>query len=137
MVHGILFVPFLLSKHHFMNKAIVDRREVSATAERNISKNIFAVAPGVWRMKDLFVNVFILQDRDQSNWVLVDAGLKSSASKIRKMAEEIFGSTGRPTAIIMTHGHFDHRGSLIELSDEWDVAVYCHHMEVPYLTGKA
>jgi glyoxylase-like metal-dependent hydrolase (beta-lactamase superfamily II) len=120
-----------------MNKAIIDRREVSATEERYVSKNVFAVAPGVWRMKDLFVNVFMIQDRDATSWALVDAGLKSSATKIRKMATEIFGSTGKPLAIIMTHGHFDHRGSLIELADEWDVPVYCHHMEVPYLTGKA
>ncbi|HVG41932.1 MAG TPA: MBL fold metallo-hydrolase, partial [Chitinophagaceae bacterium] len=120
-----------------MNKAIVDRREVSATSERTFSKNVFAVAPGVWRMKDLFVNVFIIQDRDSTNWVLVDAGLKSSATKIRKMATEVFGSTGKPIAIVMTHGHFDHRGSLKELADEWGVSAYCHHMEMPYLTGKA
>jgi glyoxylase-like metal-dependent hydrolase (beta-lactamase superfamily II) len=37
----------------------------------------------------------------------------------------------------MTHGHFDHRGSLIDLADKWDVPVYCHHQEMPYLTGEA
>ena len=34
-------------------------------------------------------------------------------------------------------GHFDHRGSLLELAEEWNVPVYCHHQERPYLTGKA
>lgn len=120
-----------------MNKALVDRRETSATVEREISKNVFVVAPGVWRMKDIFVNVFIIQDTEGSNWCLVDTGLKSSASKIKKMAADIFGSTSRPSAIIMTHGHFDHRGSLEQLADEWNVPVYCHHMELPYLSGKA
>jgi glyoxylase-like metal-dependent hydrolase (beta-lactamase superfamily II) len=42
-----------------------------------------------------------------------------------------------PSAIIMTHGHFDHRGALQQLATEWRVPVYCHHMEMPYLTGKA
>ena len=42
-----------------------------------------------------------------------------------------------PRAIILTHAHFDHRGSLIELAEEWGVPVYCHHQEKPYLTGKA
>jgi glyoxylase-like metal-dependent hydrolase (beta-lactamase superfamily II) len=69
---------------------------------------------------------------------LLDTGLKSSAPKIKAMVQEIFGSAGSvPEAIVMTHGHFDHRGSLLQLADEWGVPVYCHHMERPYLTGKA
>jgi glyoxylase-like metal-dependent hydrolase (beta-lactamase superfamily II) len=120
-----------------MNKALVDKREVSATEELEAGKGVFTVAPGVWRMKDIFVNVFIIQNRDATDWVLVDTGLKSSAAKVKKMAADIFGSTGKPAAIIMTHGHFDHRGSLQQLADEWGVPAYCHHMELPYLTGKA
>lgn len=121
-----------------MKRTLAEAREQSATEERNISGTVYAVAPGVWRLKDIFVNVFIIQNREGTNWVLVDAGLKTTGPKIRKMVEELFGSTGsKPTAIVMTHGHFDHRGSLIDLADAWDVPVYCHHMEVPYLTGRA
>ena len=121
-----------------MNRALADKREKSATEERNLSGNIFAVAPGVWRLKDIFVNVFIIQNREGTGWVLVDTGLKSTGPKIKKMAAEVFGSAGStPSAIVMTHGHFDHRGSLIDLADEWDVPVYCHHQELPYLTGAA
>lgn len=107
-----------------MNKALVERRELSATMERELSNNVYLVAPGVYRMKDLFVNMFIIQNRDATEWVLVDAGLKSSARKIRAMVKDIFGSKGStPKAIIMTHGHFDHRGSLEVLADEWGVPV--------------
>lgn len=121
-----------------MNRAIVEKRELSATQERSISNNTWLVAPGVWRMKDLFVNLYIIQNRDGTDWVLVDTGLKSSAPKIRTMAKELFGSRGsKPKAIIMTHGHFDHRGSLLELADSWGVPIYCHHMERPYLTDQA
>ncbi len=120
-----------------MNKAIIDRREVSATEERSFDKSVFLVAPGVYRLKDIFVNIFIIQNREATHWVLVDTGLKSSASKIKTMAAGLFGSTGKPAAIIMTHGHFDHRGSLQQLAEEWNVPVYCHHMEAPYLTGRA
>jgi glyoxylase-like metal-dependent hydrolase (beta-lactamase superfamily II) len=121
-----------------MNRTLAESREQSATEERNISGNIFAVAPGVWRLKDIFVNIFIIQNREGTSWVLVDTGLKTSGPKIKKMVETLFGSTGsKPAAIVMTHGHFDHRGSLIDLADEWGVPVYCHHMEVPYLTGRA
>jgi glyoxylase-like metal-dependent hydrolase (beta-lactamase superfamily II) len=134
----MLFVPASVIKIPIMNRTLADKREQSATEERKLSGNIFAVAPGVWRLKDIFVNVFIIQDRDATSWVLVDTGLKTTGPKIKKMVEEVFGSTGStPKAIVMTHGHFDHRGSLIDLADEWGVPVYCHHQEVPYLTGLA
>jgi glyoxylase-like metal-dependent hydrolase (beta-lactamase superfamily II) len=116
---------------------MVDRREESATEERTIGSNSWLVAPGVWRIKDIFVNVYLIQDRNATGWVMVDAGLKSTAPKIRALVTELFGKSSLPKAIIMTHAHFDHRGSLIELAEEWGVPVYCHHQEVPYLTGRA
>jgi glyoxylase-like metal-dependent hydrolase (beta-lactamase superfamily II) len=120
-----------------MNKAIVDRREQSATEERSMGTNTWLVAPGVWRLKDIFVNVYLIQDRDATGWVMVDAGLKSTAPKVRAFVADVFGKGSKPKAIIMTHAHFDHRGSLLELAEEWGVPVYCHHKERPYLTGQA
>ena len=120
-----------------MNKILAESREVSATEERHLGNSVFFLAPGVWRIKDVFLNMFIIQNREGTNWVLVDAGLKSSAAKIKNTIKQLFGSISSPSAIIITHGHFDHRGSLKQLADEWGAPVYCHHMEVPYLTGKA
>jgi glyoxylase-like metal-dependent hydrolase (beta-lactamase superfamily II) len=120
-----------------MNRAIVDRREQTATAETSITNNSWLVAPGVWRLKDIFVNVYFIQDRQATGWVMVDTGLKTTADKTRKLVDELFGKGSTPTAIILTHAHFDHRGSLVELAEEWGVPVYCHHQERPYLTGQA
>jgi len=120
-----------------MNRAMVDRREESATGERSIGTNSWLVAPGVYRVKDIFVNVYLIQDREATGWVLVDTGLKSTAPKVRSLVAEVFGKGSRPRAIVMTHAHFDHRGSLLELAEEWGVPVYCHHQERPYLTGQA
>src|SRR5688572_29255957 len=101
-----------------MNRTLVEKREQSATNEMSISSNSWLVAPGVYTLNDIFVNVFIIQNRETTEWVLVDTGLKTTASKIRTLVKDIFGSSGsRPKAIIMTHGHFDHRGSLLELAD--------------------
>ncbi|GAB3171023.1 MBL fold metallo-hydrolase [Telluribacter humicola] len=97
----------------------------------------FEVADGIWGLKDYFVNVYMIQNQYDKSWVLVDAGLKTSASKIKKMARKLFGEDSRPEAIVLTHGHFDHVGSLKELAEQWDVKVYAHEMEVPYLTGKS
>lgn len=120
-----------------MDRRLVDKRHSSSTEEREIVTNIFAIAPGVWRMKDVFVNVFIIESGEQPGWVLIDTGLKSSYAKIKNMIAEVMEPGAVPQAIIMTHGHFDHRGALQQLADEWQVPVYCHHMELPYLTGKA
>jgi glyoxylase-like metal-dependent hydrolase (beta-lactamase superfamily II) len=69
-------------------------------------------------------------------WALVDTGLENSADFILKCANERFGKDNRPQAIILTHGHFDHVGSVIKLANIWDVPVYIHELEIPYITGK-
>lgn len=97
----------------------------------------FEVAPGVWGMKDIFVNFYTLSNPDDNTWVLVDAGLKTSAYKIKKMASAIFGEDAKPSCIILTHAHFDHVGALEQLEQEWNVPVYAHYLELPYLTGKS
>lgn len=71
-----------------------------------------------------------------SKWALVDTGLENSAEFILESAEKRFGRNSRPQAIILTHGHFDHVGSVIKLANLWDVPVYAHQQEMPYLTGK-
>lgn len=99
--------------------------------------NAFEVAEGVWGGKELFVNFYMIQHEASRSWVLVDAGLRWSASCIKEMAAELFGQDSKPSAIILTHGHFDHVGALETLIKEWDVPVYAHEMELPYLTGQS
>ena len=70
-------------------------------------------------------------------WVLVDAGLPGTAGRIAQAAAGRFGPDVRPAAIVLTHGHFDHVGALAELAARWDVPVYAHRLELPYLTGRS
>ena len=70
-------------------------------------------------------------------WVLIDAGVAGTAGIIRRAAEERFGKNSRPAAIILTHGHFDHAGALETLAEEWDVPIYAHELELPYVNGSA
>lgn len=81
------------------------------------------------------VNVVFVGDPASGNWVLVDAGMPKSAKKIISVAEKRFGKSA-PQAIILTHGHFDHVGSLVDLIDHWKVPVYAHRQEFPFLTGE-
>ncbi len=92
------------------------------------------VAPGLARLGIVFVNAYALGEPG-GLWVLVDAGLKGSEGFIRRAAEGRFGARARPEAILLTHGHFDHVGTARLLADAWDVPLYAHPLEVPYLTG--
>jgi glyoxylase-like metal-dependent hydrolase (beta-lactamase superfamily II) len=94
----------------------------------------FKVAPGVWGMKIIFVNIYMVASDD--HWVLIDTGLKGFAGRIRQMADELFGGVP-PEAILLTHGHFDHRGAAEDLLKTWQVPIYAHTMELPYLTGQS
>lgn len=69
-------------------------------------------------------------------WMLVDTGLENSADFIVKAAEKRYGPGARPQVIILTHGHFDHVGSLMTLTKYWDVPAYIHEIELPYITGQ-
>lgn len=70
------------------------------------------------------------------NYIIVDTGLENSADFILKCIEERFGRNSKPKAIVLTHGHFDHVGSVIKLCELWNAPVYIHQLEIPYVTGK-
>jgi glyoxylase-like metal-dependent hydrolase (beta-lactamase superfamily II) len=91
------------------------------------------IAPDVAGMRILFVNVYGIRTPD-AGWTLIDTGLYLSSSKIKKWAESQFGEA-RPRAIVLTHGHFDHTGTVEDLAKEWDVPVYAHSQELRFLTG--
>ncbi len=99
-------------------------------------KVITRIAPDVGWMPISFVNVYFI-GRPGGNWVLIDAGLPGRAPEILAAAEGRFGAGARPQAIILTHGHFDHAGSARSLADIWDVPIYAHERELPYLDGRS
>jgi glyoxylase-like metal-dependent hydrolase (beta-lactamase superfamily II) len=92
------------------------------------------VAPGVKGLRILFANVFGVTDGE--GWTLVDGGLPASGPFIRKWADREFGGKP-PRAIILTHGHFDHVGGVKDLLEHWNISVYAHRNELPYVTGRA
>ncbi len=93
-------------------------------------------APGVARVPIAFVNAYLV-GRPGEPWVLVDAGLPGTDWITRGAVEARFGPGARPEAIVLTHGHFDHAGSALALAERWDVPIYAHPLELPYLTGRS
>lgn len=83
----------------------------------------------------MIVNAYLVGTAQ--SWVLVDSGTPGNAKKIQEAAEARFGPNTRPKAIMLTHGHFDHAGSAGDLGKLWNVKVYAHRLERPFLTGRS
>lgn len=102
-----------------------------------VSKNLVVplgdVAPGVQGLRIGFLNVFGVEHTNGS-WTLIDAGVPYSAGYIHQWAEKNFRRP--PTSIVLTHGHFDHVSAAPWLAEHWNVPVYAHELEAPYLTGE-
>lgn len=96
----------------------------------------FELLPDLYGYTIQIVNICFVGKPETKEFVLVDAGMPESAEEIISICEERFGKDGRPKAILLTHGHFDHVGAIIELIRYWKVPVYAHELEMPFLTGQ-
>jgi glyoxylase-like metal-dependent hydrolase (beta-lactamase superfamily II) len=94
------------------------------------------LTPSLTCLRFTIANVYLVGSPG-GPWVLVDAGTPQYAARIRSAAEQRFGPHAPPVAILLTHGHFDHAGSALELAAAWDAPIYAHRLERPYLAGKS
>ncbi|GAA3929076.1 MBL fold metallo-hydrolase [Hymenobacter algoricola] len=96
------------------------------------------VAKGVHQLTiQRFVNLYFVETGQSGEWVLVDTGLPGSEKAIIAAADALFYPGTHPEAIILTHGHMDHCGSVRALAEHWKVPVLAHPLEMPFLTAKA
>jgi len=97
------------------------------------------IAPDVAYQRLAIVNVVYYGPPAAADrrWVLIDAGVMGTGSLIEGAVESRFGKASRPAAIVLTHGHFDHVGVLEHLAERWDVPIYAHELEHPYLDGRS
>lgn len=107
--------------------------------EAGAPRRLPELTPDLVYQRLVLSNVIFYGRRDAGDreWVLIDAGVPGTAARIQRAAAERFGYNSRPYAIILTHGHFDHVGALEHLARLWNVPIYAHELERPYLNGNA
>jgi len=109
----------------------------SAIAGEARDDGTIEVAPDLAYKRLAIVNVAFFGKPGDRHWVLIDTGIPGMAGQVRKAAAQRFGADVPPAAIVLTHGHFDHVGVLETLARRWDVPVYAHPLECPYLDGRS
>lgn len=76
---------------------------------------------------DLAVNTY-LYNYNKKNTAIIDPG-----SEPDRIIECLTKNDFIPTAIILTHGHFDHIGAVKELKEKFNIPVYIHSQDAKYL----
>jgi glyoxylase-like metal-dependent hydrolase (beta-lactamase superfamily II) len=94
------------------------------------------VAEGITLLNFSVSNVYLVGEPGGA-WVVIDTGLPYHFDAIRSAAAHLYGEDSRPAGILLTHAHADHYGSAVRLAAYWDVPVYAHPLDLPYLTGRA
>jgi len=110
--------------------------DASAQAD-HVENGLHIVGPDLAFVRLTIVNAVLYgtPEAGDRGWVLIDAGIPGSGEAITQAAAKRFGHAILPKAIVLTHGHFDHVGALENLASRWEVPIYAHPAERPYLDG--
>lgn len=111
---------------------------VSAAARADLESDgsVHEIAADLAYQRLAIVNVvyFGQAGAGDGEWVLIDAGIPGTTTPLLNAVHRRFGDS-RPSAILLTHGHFDHVGCLNDLAELWDVPIFAHPEELRYLDG--
>ena len=69
-------------------------------------------------------NCYLAMNEDTKELFIVDPGAQAD-----RIADQIEQMGGKPTAILLTHGHFDHAGAAAALKEKYGIRVYAHEAE--------
>lgn len=94
---------------------------------------------GIWQIYQRLstpVNAYLVAQDD--GLLLIDTGNSGRPGQVLGAIRRVEGETGsRLAAILLTHGHPDHAGGLVEVADTAAVPIYAHGAEIPFITGAA
>ncbi|MGZ4123234.1 MAG: MBL fold metallo-hydrolase [Tumebacillaceae bacterium] len=93
------------------------------------------ISEHIWSLKTwvlIPITVWVVVEED--GVTLVDAGIPMMAKGILAFLDRL--QAGPLKRIVLTHGHGDHVGAIKAIRERYDVPVYAHGIEIPYLEGK-
>ena len=80
----------------------------------------------------LSTNCYLVYDPNSKDCLIIDPG--DEPSKIIKAIDK---ERLHPKIVINTHGHPDHTAANTEIKDKYNIPVYIHEKDAPYLTEEA
>lgn len=69
-------------------------------------------------------NCYLAVNKQTKEVILIDP-----ADAARRIEKKIKDLGGKPVAVLLTHGHFDHIGAASELGNLYDIMIYAHEAE--------
>lgn len=89
--------------------------------------------PGLFPARGIMSVPHVLADAD--GVVMLDTGFPGDGKAIRRAMEKAGFGPGDVRAILLTHGHIDHAGNVVELKAWTGAPVYAHRWEQAHMDG--
>lgn len=92
------------------------------------------VAPGVWRLGDHFVNWWLVGEGGR--FTVIDGGLPGQWGQLHASLDQVGAASDAVEAVVLTHGHSDHFGTMDRLRSETAARVYLHRADTALASGR-
>lgn len=92
------------------------------------------VAEGIYRLGTRWVNWYVIEERGALT--VLDTGFKGYWEQLPRALEQIERDFTDIKAVILSHYHSDHVGSVNQITRRNDVPVLIHELDLPFITGE-